>query len=153
MNYKTYSASLARLQLWVDHSIERRTERAHGQILAGEAESQEFNIKPSQVLINFQNPPPDIIGTNRFLVHKTSNSIFKLDAEKLSLIKMLRSFRRADRRHSDLEWDLTRFFEMILRNQYSEYDIGILICDFNTMVGKMANYKISLDAQSIEESQ
>jgi hypothetical protein len=151
MNYGMLEASAARLQLWIDHSIERRTKRAHGQVRGGSAEASEFAIQPSKVVMNHPDGDADVIGANRFLIHKRSHAVLQLTHEKLALLEARRSFRRSDRRHTDLEWDLYSFFEVILRTASSRFELGVLRCNFETMSGSEEIYSVSLDAESIED--
>lgn len=151
MVYGMVPASRARLQLWVDHNVERRGDRAHGQIRLGVVEAEDLQIRPSQVVLNCPPLAAGVSGARRFLVHQSSGAVLELSEEKIALLGTRRSFRRSDRRHTDLEWDLYRFFQRILTTQASAKDVGVLICDFQNMKGESVDYAISVIASEIQE--
>lgn len=152
MTYDLLPPTSARLRLWIDHSVERRTDRTYGQVLAGWAEATDLAVRPSQVVINHPALTNPFFGGRRFLVHEKSSAVLELTQDKLTLLETRRSFRRADRRHTDLEFDLMRFFSRVLAD-HSSNEIGFLTCDFKRLVGEIHSYSVSMVANTIEERQ
>ena len=89
-------------------------------------------------------------GARRFLVHESTGAALELTRDKLTLLESRRSFRRADRRHTDLEFDLMRFFGRILSTQTTN-DLAFLTCDFSRLAADLHQYAVSSVTNTIEE--
>ncbi len=123
-DYMTYSLvtdpSGNKLDLWIEHDVERRKNRSPGQCCLMRIRSEDFEIRQVRAIINAP-VKNEIYGSQRFLIHKKTNIPMGLRLENLRLLEQGRSYRRTDRPGSDLEWDLFTFFKRILHaNKHQE---------------------------------
>jgi energy-coupling factor transporter ATP-binding protein EcfA2 len=146
------AGSEAVLDLFVEHAIERRSEHIDGVIKLGEAEAGGFALKRPQVVANH---PDEIVRDGAgalFLVHGETESAFRVDGERLRLLRRGRTVRSADRAQIDLDWDLCQFFEGVLRNHRWGREFSILHCDFSRMTSMEFRYRASANPALVEEA-
>lgn len=152
MVYGTLPTSHTQLDLWVDHSVERRTSRAPCQIRLGRVPAADVEIRPSIAVVNRPDGGPPFPGTKRFLVHSRSGASLELTSEKLVLLEEGRSPLRSQRPHTDLEWDLLRFFARILEKEKSSDEVGVATFEFSRLSGHLYNYRVGLAPPVIERA-
>jgi energy-coupling factor transporter ATP-binding protein EcfA2 len=143
--------SATRLDLWVDHRVERRIKHHEGLIRLGEAASIGFKISASRVVANHPSGEIDSLGKERFLLHIQSNTALALDRARLRTLETARSLRIADRTHADLDWDLHAFFAQALLANYSTSAIDVFKIDVAAGQCSSSRYSISLEPPTIEE--
>jgi hypothetical protein len=139
-----------KLELWIDHGVERRTERFHGLLRSGEIDVDALEIRRSQVIINHPVRSAEIPGNRRFLVQSRSAASLSLEPEKLRLLQAVRPIRVSDRPHADLDWDLQTFFESILTTQSANEGLAVVLCDFERLRATTINYRITINPPVIE---
>ncbi len=140
------------LDLFVEHAVERRTEHVDGVIKLGEAEAGGFELKRPQVLANHPDGEVKEGAGGLFLVHKDTESSFRIDGERLRLLRRGRTVRSADRAQVDLDWDLCQFFEGVLRKRRWPREFSVLRCDFSRMRSSELRYRASANPALVEEA-
>lgn len=150
MTFGLREGSEGKLDLWVDHSVERRTERFHGLIRLGQIEANEFAIRRSLVVINQPVAESQVLGSNRFLVHSETGAAMALETDRLHLLRSVRPLRRSNRPHADLEWDLGAFFDRILSARADRQDFAVVLCDFDRFCTRQLQYRVMTDPPMIE---
>jgi hypothetical protein len=150
MIYGTRQAAQQVLQLWADLGVERRLQRVRGQVSLGEVKTAELELQTSTCIVNHPNSSLQIPGSQHFLVHGISGASFRLAPDILNLLRGGRSYRHADRQHTDLEWHLGRFFSQIGSVLNEPDELRILSLDFREMTSALRGYRVSLASQSLE---
>lgn len=151
MMYGLGDGSRTRLDLWVDHRVERRIRHHEGLIRLGDAPLSEFRVSASRIVINHPNETDVIGGKERFLFHDATGASLALDRPRLRTLETARSLRVADRTHADLDWDLHSFFARILRTRKSLDELDVYKLDVAAGESKVSKYQISTDPAVIEE--
>jgi hypothetical protein len=152
-NYMSYGTVLGStdLTLWTDLRVERRDERAHGQIALADVPTQQFALRRSQAVMNHPSPTMRQPGTRTFLVYTGSPpSSLLLSPATLHLLRTGRSHRTVDRPHTDIEWDLSRFFAGIAASAAGPDRLDVLEVDFSEMRGAVRTYRLDLVAGQVE---
>src|SRR5262249_16272220 len=133
-----------------DLGIERRMDRARGQVSLGDAQTTDFEIRRSLVVGNHPDPTLKIPGVRTFLVHRKMDVSLAMSQEVLNLLLGGRSYRSSDRPHTDLEWHLSRFFSQIAGSAKRPDRLDVTEFDFTTMAGQARAYRMSVDLKQIE---
>jgi hypothetical protein len=144
MMYGIGDGSRTRLDLWVDHRVERRGKHHEGLIRLGDAPLAEFKVMASRVLINHPDEADVLGGKERFLVHLPTGSSFALDRPRLRTLETARSLRVAD-------WDLHSFFARILKTRRFSDELDVYKLDFGAREPQVSKYQISTNPAVIEE--
>lgn len=150
MSYGTRPPSQQVLELWTDLSVERRMDRAHGQVSIGEVPSSDFEIRRSAAVINHQSSEQAVSGPRYFLVHKPSQTSLGLTPEALSLLRGGRSYRSSDRPHTDMEWHVSRFFSKLGTEPLRVDRLDVMQLDFEAMRSHTRSYRLSATLGRIE---
>lgn len=152
-DYMTYGSvstpSAHKLDLWIEHGVERRLERPPGQCSLHKIGSDKFEIKKVCAVINtpLKN---EVFGSQRFLIHTGTKISVLLRLENLRLLEQGRSSRRSDRPHTDLEWDLFTFFKRILQKIDAPLtEIKISINDFEMNSQFQEEYNVNVNPPKI----
>jgi energy-coupling factor transporter ATP-binding protein EcfA2 len=144
--------STLKLDLWVDHRVERRGKHHEGLIRLGEAPAAAFTIAASQVLANHPSDRAGLTGKDRFLVHTQSGAALALDRARLRTLETARSLRLADRTHADLDWDLHTFFAQALVTDHFKSHVDIYKLDVGAGHASASRYAVSVNPPAIEEN-
>ena len=150
MTYGKAPETSQELTLWADTSIERHTNRPAGQFALGRVPAWEFEVSRSYVVGNHPEPHWSLRGGRYFLVHKRTGAALNLTPATLDLLSRGRSYRSADRPHTDLEWHIARFYYEIARKNASKSELTVLRIDFRTMDHQINRYRLSVDASKVE---
>lgn len=119
------------LELWLDYAIERRRERPDGQISLGDPAGSEFEITRSYAVANIDLPKIPA-GSRLFLRHGATGSVLPLTKDMLQIIVGGRSFRMSERRHTEIDWRLMRFFVNVGRKAATAETLRIALFNFGT---------------------
>jgi hypothetical protein len=155
MHFGLKAGSGTKLDLVVDHSVRRamgRAKRGAGLIRLGVAPVEEFRVTYSRVITNHPDNP-ELRGNKRFLVHVPTNASFELSPERLHLLEEGRSVTLSDRDHVDLAWDLTRYFERVLRTRVDHRELSITSLDFERLSTVTVSYRVDSSAMMIEAAE
>ena len=151
LSYNTIQASEQKLELWSDLGLEKRTKRPRGQVSFGQVATKDLELRRSLAIVNnSENSVKQTYGSRYFLVDSKSNSSFHLSEEALSLIHSGRSYRTADRRHTDLEWLLANFYSKLADARENLQQLPILNLEFSKMKGNKRMYNLSFEVNNIE---
>jgi hypothetical protein len=150
MNYGTLTAPRQVLDLWIDMGVERRMDRAEGQVAIGSVVATALRLRRSFAVANHSNPEVQIHGPRHFLVHEESEASLELPPEALNLLRGGRSYRTADRPHTDMEWHISRFFLDIGRTVARGDRLDVMGLDFDAMEGRVHEYRLSAQEGLIE---
>ncbi len=142
--YMTYGLGGAgsSLELWIDYSMERRLERPDGQVSVGRPGAADFEIAKSRACANLAEEGPPAFGARQFLRHKPSGASLALTRELLSVITAGRSFRMADRIHTEVDWLLMSFFYEVAREAASGDHLRLSLFDFRGRQMRQANWDV-----------
>jgi hypothetical protein len=150
MTYGTVEPSEATLVLWMDMGVERRMDRARGQVSLGQVPTTEFALRRSLTVVNHPNTSVSVLGSNHFLVHTSSEASFSLSRQVLNLLRGGRSYRSADRPHTDLEWHIARFFTDLASRRPLRDRLDVMELEFGTMTSRRRSYRLSSQLSLIE---
>lgn len=156
-SYMTYGTILPKetsLELWTDLGVERRTDRPKGQASLGTIPAADLILQRSLAVANHPDPQQKLYGSRYFLVHRKAAAgkpaSFALSPEVLNLVQGGRSYRTADRPHTDLEWHLGRFFASLADAGESTDQLDVMEIDFKSMTGSIGSYRIATELSRIE---
>jgi hypothetical protein len=141
-----------KLDLVLDHVVRRPTRRAsriNGVLKLGEASSAQFELRNSAVVVNHPEGHT-LTGKRHFLVHDQTGASFELSPDRVQLLYEGRSLRLSDRNHADLAWDLTRFFEEILRTNTNQNEFASIVFHFDTLSSSVTKFTASANDMIIE---
>lgn len=149
--YMTYGLGTAgtSLELWLDYSIERRLERPDGQVSIGRPAAAEFAITRNLAASNIELEGPGPVGSRLFLFHSTSRASLSLTRETLAIIVGGRSFRMADRIHTEVDWLLMRFFSEVGATAVSPNHLRIALLNFKTRSMRQVDWDIAAAPPSV----
>jgi hypothetical protein len=150
MSYGTQPAAKQVLKMWTDLRVERREERARGQVSLGDIDTSELDIRRSLAVVNHPDPNLHVFGARSFLVHVVSGASFELSHVTLNLLSGGRSFRTSDRPHTDMEWHLSKFFSRIASSRENASRLEVMDLDFEAMASHVRSYRLSIPMGSIE---
>lgn len=154
MSYGTIRPSQQVLQLWTDFSVEKRTERADGQVSLGSVPTAHLAIRRSLAVANHPDASISIPGARYFLVHRAENAppdtSFLLSPEVLNILRGGRSYRTSDRPHTDVEWHISRFFSALAVLEANPILLETMALNFDDMSGRVYSYRLSTEANHIE---
>lgn len=152
--YVTYGASQRRqqLDLYVDMGVERRQERPSGQVALGGVNTDDLEIRRSYAVVNHPNIAVEKFGARRFLTHTASDAALLITPEKLNLLGGGRSYRVADRPHTDLEWELGRFFTKAAQAAAVPSVLKVFSIDFDSMSPTVRSHDLSVEKGFMEPS-
>lgn len=150
--YMSYRATSRpdELLLWVDMGVERRLERPEGQAALGVVRTDDLEIRRSFAVANHPDASKDYAGSRRYLVHEESSATLHLTPEKMNLLRGGRSYRVSDRPHTDLEWQIGRFFTSVAETAATVDRLRVFRIDFNSMRSTTSEYTISADKGYLE---
>lgn len=156
-SYMTYGTILPKetsLELWTDLGVEKRTDRPKGQASLGTIPAADLILQQSLAVANHPDPQQKLYGSRHFLVHRKTavdkQASFALSPEVLNLLQGGRSYRTADRPHTDLEWHLGRFFASLADAGESTDQLDVMEIDFKSMTGSIGSYRIATELSRIE---
>jgi hypothetical protein len=152
MCYSTLPPLSQRLELWMDMGVERRLDRARGQVSLGRIPVSELEIVRSSAVANHPDPELDIPGSRVFLVHPDSGASLGLSAEALNLLRSGRSFRISDRPHTDMEWQIADFYAAIAKKRSDADELSVLQLQFDAMTGDVRKYLVAPSTRTVELS-
>ena len=90
------------------------------------------------------------MGAKRFLVHETSGATLALTPDALNLLRRAWSHRSSDRPHTDMEWQLDRFFAAVASTESAAGQLDVVELNFDAMSGARRTYRLSRDLAEIE---
>jgi hypothetical protein len=152
MTYGTLPPSEQVVPLWTDMGVERRLDRVRGQVALGEIASTQLALRRSKVVANGDPGSDGLEGSRFFLVHDGSNASLALTPEFLHLVRTGRSYRSSDRPHTDIEWQIARFYSEIAGKVNSSSSFRVLRLDFDRMEAREHTYNISVPLGQIERA-
>jgi len=149
MTYGSLRPSGTTLYLWTDLGVERRTDRPRVQASLGTVRDSTLRLGYSQAVLNH---PDDMEarGSRRYLIHVDSGTSFELTAEAIALIRSGRSYRTADRAHTDLEWSIGQFYSGVGSHIRTSDRLEVAHIDFESMSGEHRVYNVSASSLLIE---
>jgi hypothetical protein len=150
MVYRTLEPSETQLSLWTDMGMERRMDRARGQVALGNVRTTDLKVQRSFTVVNHPDPKMEVAGSAHFLVHEQSDASFGLSREALNLLRGGRSYRSSDRPHTDMEWHLSRFFSDIASTVDSSDRLDVMELEFEAMSARRRSYRLSRALSKIE---
>lgn len=150
MSYGTQTPSQQALQLWTDLGVERRMDRAHGQVSLGEFPATDLEVRRSRAVMNHHDVSCELSGSRSFLVHDATGASLSLTPEALSLLREGRSYRSSDRTHTDMEWHISRFYIELATALPQSNRLEVMQLDFAQMASRVRSYRVSKQLGQIE---
>jgi len=138
------------LNLWIDLGVEMRTERPRGHVSLGAAPVSAFRPTKSLAIVNHPDSAVSVFGARRYLVHEASGASLPLTGDFVALLLRGRSYRTAERMHTDAEWKIRRFFFQIAQFAAAASQLKVIAFDFDLMAQKLHTYTIANGIVQVE---